>query len=162
MGLSAVAQVKTDSVRAHAQAIIDGTANPGDDNLTFAVLDSICSANKDTRAFYLKAFRKTLLLSDGALSEMMGLFIKQYIEKVPAEAALNYKNFTAKEQAVFTYFLAFELWADWPYPYYKTKVPLYFKTVGKSIPATDTEAMRVFRLIESETMKGIERLDKQY
>ncbi|UPT65635.1 MAG: hypothetical protein M0D57_13965 [Sphingobacteriales bacterium JAD_PAG50586_3] len=145
----------------HAQGIINGTVQPSDDDITFAVLDSVCSQNAKTRAYYFKALKKTLVLSDGALSEMMGVFIKCYIETAPGEAAKNYALLTPKEQQLFTFFLAFELMVDYPSTENEPDVSLYFNKIRKRISPIDNEALKSFVILKKETIEGLKKLIRE-
>ncbi len=56
-----------------------------DDNLTFSILDSVLTPNQETKAFYLFVFNSILRITDGALSEYIGLDCRAYLEKYPCD-----------------------------------------------------------------------------
>ncbi len=58
---------------------------PSDDSCTFAILDSSCTKNAETRPFYLHLLMFMNRISDGALSEVTGQYDFNFLNKYPNE-----------------------------------------------------------------------------
>lgn len=69
----------------HAKLFYEGKFAVSDDTLTFAFLDSVLTNNPESREFYLYILNSVLKISDGALSEYIGLVCRKYLEKFPCE-----------------------------------------------------------------------------
>lgn len=94
--------METDSIR------------PSDNQVTFAILDSLSSKKKSTRDTCYPAFEIIVDASDGALSEAIGMYIQRYLLKYPSEFFERYKSCQPKTkcEAVFTdiiHFLGYEM-----------------------------------------------------
>lgn len=61
-------------LRTIAQLIVQDSVQPTDNKVTFSILDSATSGKTETRTYYSKAFDKIILKSDGALSEVIGIY----------------------------------------------------------------------------------------
>jgi hypothetical protein len=70
--------------------IISDSIAPSDNFVTFELMDSLNSDNKEARDFYFHVFEKIVKKSDGALSEVVGAYAQQYIENYPAEFFQRY------------------------------------------------------------------------
>ena len=84
------------------ELILADSIKAADNEVSFRCLDSLCSTDPNSRAFYFTVFRKIMDHPDGALSEVVGEFSKKYIETYPKEFA-NYAAGFPKPQL--------ELWA---------------------------------------------------
>jgi hypothetical protein len=90
------------------EKLLKGLIQPSDDNPTFACMDSLTSENKINRDFYWSVFQIILKKSDGALSEVVGSYLKRYLEKYPKEFA-NRCNVLGKEfKSKCIHFVAYE------------------------------------------------------
>ncbi len=56
---------------------------PSDNDCTFAILDSSCTKNADTRPFYLHLLMFMNIVSDGALAEVMGKYDLKFLYEYP-------------------------------------------------------------------------------
>ena len=75
-----------------AELFINDDLQPSDNFITFRVLDSLTSSNKQTRKYYLPVFNKILKQSDGALSEVIGTPIVEFLKQYPTEFARTIKS----------------------------------------------------------------------
>lgn len=62
-----------------------GYIRPGDNGTTSELLKLACTDNQKLRPFYRWCLDKTLLVSDGALGEYVGVPARKYAEKFPDE-----------------------------------------------------------------------------
>ncbi len=62
-----------------------GYMRPSDNGATIELLKLACTDNNKLRPFYRWCLNKTLLISDGALAELVGVPARQYAEKFPDE-----------------------------------------------------------------------------
>ncbi|MBB6611895.1 hypothetical protein H7F15_12660 [Pontibacter sp. Tf4] len=70
--------------------ILKDSLQPADNHVTFALMDSLSSSNKATRDSVFPAFKVVVEKSDGALSEVVGLYAMKYVEAYPKEFAERY------------------------------------------------------------------------
>jgi len=69
----------------YAKMFYQGQFAVSDDLFTFTFLDSILTSNPENRVFYLYIFNSVLRLTDGALSEYIGIDCRAYLEKYPCD-----------------------------------------------------------------------------
>lgn len=98
--------------RQFGQAIISGKIKPSDDERTVAWLDSLQSDNPDTRNFAFRVFKVVVLKSDGALSEALCAYIKDYLYSHPKEFLDNYKTLDKQEKAAIHESIAYEFYVS--------------------------------------------------
>jgi hypothetical protein len=72
-------------LRTIAERIMNDELLPSDNFITFRILDSLSSPNVETRKYFLPVFNKILLQADGALAEVMGTPIIEYLKQYPKE-----------------------------------------------------------------------------
>lgn len=97
-----------------AKLMATDSIRPADNQVTFAILDSISSKKTSTRDTFYPAFEIIVDYSDGALSEAMGMYIQRYILKYPSEFFERYKSCKPKTkcEAVFSdiiHYLGYEI-----------------------------------------------------
>jgi hypothetical protein len=85
---------------------------PSDNDCTFAILDSSCTKNAETRPFYLHLLMFMNTVSDGALSEVMGGYDMKFLNEHPNEFFDYVTEMKANEalNSVITY-IGFEFYA---------------------------------------------------
>jgi hypothetical protein len=88
--------------------ILEGSLQPADNHVTFALMDSLSSANKATRDFVFPAFKVVVEKSDGALSEVVGLYAIKYLEAYPKEFAERY-SCCPEELSQLTNYIGYEI-----------------------------------------------------
>ena len=78
-----------------AKDYYSGKFKASDDSKTLSILDSLRTRNSATRPFYLYLIARLSEKTDGALSESLGLTLKEFLEKSPNDfiAFLNSKEF---------------------------------------------------------------------
>jgi hypothetical protein len=94
--------------RTIAERFMNDELRPSDNYITFRILDSLTSPNKNTRKYYLPVFNKILIQADGALSEVMGTPIIELLKKYPTEFARTIKSDELLE--LYSNFAAYELY----------------------------------------------------
>jgi hypothetical protein len=87
---------------------LKGSLQPADNHVTFALMDSLSSANKATRDFVFPAFKVIVEKSDGALSEVVGLYAMNYVEAYPKEFAERY-SCCLEELSQLTNYIGYEI-----------------------------------------------------
>jgi hypothetical protein len=87
---------------------LKGSLQPADNHVTFALMDSLSSANKATRDFVFPAFKVIVEKSDGALSEVVGLYAINYVEAYPKEFAERY-SCCLEELSQLTNYIGYEI-----------------------------------------------------
>jgi hypothetical protein len=85
------------NLRDVANLIISDSVRPMDNYVTFNILDSISSESKQTRDFFYPAYQNILNKSDGALSEVMGIYSLKFIKNYPSEFFSKYVNCEKKK-----------------------------------------------------------------
>lgn len=76
----------------YGEDIISGKIKPSDNEQTFALLDSLQSENLITRYFAFQVYKVMAVKSDGALSEAISGYIKDYFFSHPKEFLENYEH----------------------------------------------------------------------
>lgn len=106
--------LKNNSISTAAKEYYQGKFKAADNAKTFSILDSISTNNAETRPFYLYLSTQIMKISDGALSEELGVRAKEYLEKHPnwALAFLNSKLSAASFIAVWAKTIADEINID--------------------------------------------------
>lgn len=124
--------------RQYGEKIISGKVKPSDNEQTFAWLDSLQSNNPDTRNFAFRVYKAMVVKSDGALSEAICGYIKDYFSSHPKEFLDNYKTLNNQEKASTQESLAFEFYASGTD--YKKDLDDYFGTIqSRCKECTDTD-----------------------
>jgi len=95
-------------LRTIAERITNDELLPSDNFITFRVLDSLTSPNPETREFFLPVFNKILRQADGALAEVMGTPIIEYLKMYPNEFISTTKSDVLFE--LYSNFAAYELY----------------------------------------------------
>ncbi len=72
-------------LRQVATYFLNDSITPTDNTITFNCLDSLLNDNAETRSFYFPVYLKILERADGALAEVAGGYVIQYIERYPSE-----------------------------------------------------------------------------
>lgn len=80
------------SIDVNSKLFYQGKFAISDDENTFAICDSVSTDNSVTRPFYLYVFCRILEISDGAISEVMGVYCMKYMTKFPCEFLGNLKS----------------------------------------------------------------------
>ncbi|OLY91482.1 hypothetical protein SAMN05444008_103304 [Cnuella takakiae] len=96
----------------YGEEIISGKVKPTDNEQTFAWLDSLQSENPNTRNFAFRVYKAMVVKSDGALSEAICGYIKDYFSSHPKEFLDNYKTLDNQEKASTQESIAFEFYAS--------------------------------------------------
>lgn len=73
------------NLRHVAKLIVEDSIQPMDNNVTFSILDSVTKGNLETRNYFAKAFDVIIIKSDGALSEVIGVYCMKSIYNHPNE-----------------------------------------------------------------------------
>lgn len=93
----------------NARLILIDSIYPSDNKITFDSMDSLSSKNVKTRNFFFKVFIKILDKTDGALSEAVGSYVLQYIERYPEEFLNRTNKIDKKYFDKFAHFSGYEL-----------------------------------------------------
>jgi hypothetical protein len=75
-------------------------------------LDSLFSTNLSTREYYSQVFSVIISKSDGALSELVGIYCKNYLDRLPKEYIKHYKSQSPSNKKLYDMFIAFEFYAE--------------------------------------------------
>lgn len=94
------------------EEIISGKVEPSDNEQTFAWLDSLQSDNLSTRNFAFRVYKAMVVKSDGALSEAISGYIKDYFSSYPKEFLDNYKTLDNQEKTSTQESIVFEFYAS--------------------------------------------------
>lgn len=83
--------------KSFGQKILNGSAKPCDDKITFQTLDSLFCKNPIDKDFYFKVANKIQNLSDGALSEFFSGIASKYYLQYNLEFIKNSEKVTSEE-----------------------------------------------------------------
>jgi hypothetical protein len=111
----------------YGEDIISGKVEPSDNEQTFAWLDSLQSENPHTRNFAFRVYKAMVVKSDGALSEAICGYIKDYFSSHPKEFLDNYKTLDNQEKASTQESIAFEFYASGTN--YQKDLDEYFRSI---------------------------------
>jgi hypothetical protein len=120
---------KTDlnQIKKYAKLILKNEINPSDNEETFECIEQILIKNQSELEFYFDVFRIIVKKSDGALSEMVGATIMDFIKFNPDFFIIQYSQFSAEEKNRFIDYLSYELYLS------ETKIDDYFLEVNSTI-----------------------------
>ncbi len=107
-----IIKIDTNDTREFADKLLKDLDRPSDNQQTFACMDSLVSNKIKTRDFYWQVFQVILTKSDGALSEVVGVYLIAYLEKYPLEFTQRYKKLDKKLQSKCVHYTASELYFD--------------------------------------------------
>jgi hypothetical protein len=92
-----------------AKLILQDSFSPRDNNATFKCLDSITSASNKSNTLYFKTLTKIVDKSDGALSEVMGKKIMDYIKINHCYFFTELAKLNSKQKEGFAFLVGYEL-----------------------------------------------------
>lgn len=138
-------------LKQYALNVLAGKQDPSDNLFTFAMYDSLCSPNMETRKFYYSVFAYSLPKADGAVSESLGSYIINYMDKYPAEALTNYQLLTKKSKNSYDELVAFEFYAGNANSY-KGEIKEYFDGIRIKL-STDSNLLSTSKKLENTVLK---------
>jgi len=121
-------------IRTVGQLILDDSILPSDNWVTFTLMDTISTCRQADLEFYLAVFEKIMELSDGALSEAVGSYSWDFIEKRPAIFIKHLETVDRK---------CIDRWA------YNTFYEMYFSYSGEELKITCNEMLEKLKKIET-------------
>jgi hypothetical protein len=142
----------------YANQIISGQVKPSDNEQTFAWLDSLHSNNRDTRKFAFKVYRAIVIRSDGALSEAICEYIKEYFASHPKEFLDNYEALNDQEKSLTNESIAFEFYASGTD--YASNLEGYFRKIQTGCTACTQADKVVLKAIRSTLEEEIREMQK--
>ncbi|HCX21552.1 MAG: hypothetical protein CMB80_09910 [Flammeovirgaceae bacterium] len=126
--------------RTIAERFMNDELLPSDNFISFRVLDSLTSTNTSTRKFYLPVFNKIVRHADGALAEVIGSPIIEFLKNYPTEFAHTIKSNELFE--LYSNFAAYELHFSENYKSDLTEIEQAAKDNYR--PYTESELIRNF------------------
>jgi hypothetical protein len=108
---------------------------PSDNGTITELLKLACSDNKKLRPFYRWCLHKTLFVSDGALSESVGVPARKYAEKFPDEF-FEFLDFEKNKEEYEIWTSAIQYSGFFDYPNFKSNGELideHFKRMSKNL-----------------------------
>ncbi len=107
------APVETASeLRKYGQQLLDDKVKPADNKLTKTCLDSLLSADINSRNFFFEVYLVIAENTTGVIGETASEQALAYFEKFPREALDHYIQLDKDEKAIFEDDLAFEFYAS--------------------------------------------------
>lgn len=88
-GLEVSHYLENEGIDETSKKYIQGEHKLYDDEETFAMLDSLDTSNNHVRPFYFYLISQVITQSDGALSEVLGSYIADYVRTYPKEFVCN-------------------------------------------------------------------------
>lgn len=150
LALRGNSQPTANASRAHAQGIINGTVAIDASLKTIAVMDSICANNKDTRQYYLNAYKVILQKAKGPVTTVIGMYGLCYLRTYTQECLLNYRHYTPSEQALFAKYIA--LYFD--KEDYMEEIERYFSDRSKALPPDNKAMMKTLKNLKGKVLKA--------
>jgi hypothetical protein len=125
-----------------SRLILEDSLQPSDNEVTFALMDSLSSPNKATRDFVFPAFKVVVEKSDGALAEVVGLYAIKYVEAFPKEFAERY-SCCLEELSQLTNYIGYEIMmSEEP----ETEYKLLLEKINRKYPKYEQDkSMRAFK-----------------
>jgi hypothetical protein len=96
-------------LRSVAALMMSDSLMPSDNVVTMRIIDSATGENANSRAYYFKALNKIAFKSDGALAEILGDYLIDYVGKYTPEFAAHLKTMNADDKSTWTYYMSREL-----------------------------------------------------
>jgi hypothetical protein len=140
-------------LKQYALDVLADKQNPGDNLFTYAMFDSICSPNPETRKFYYKVFINCLNKIDGIVSESVGGYIMIYLEQYPNEAIANYAELDGKNKDNYDSSLAYEFYVTaTDIKSYKGEIQEYFDSIRKKFHS-ESKLLPTIQKLENTVLK---------
>ena len=118
------------SAKEYGKAIINGVIMPTDNEQTLAWLDSLLSKNIESRNFAFQVYKVMVKKSDGALTEAICGYIKDYLYFYPKEFLKNYQKLDNEEQLLTEENIAFEFYTQGKE--YQKELNIYFAKIQRT------------------------------
>ena len=137
--------------RTIAERFMNDELLPSDNFVTFRILDSLTSPNTETREFFLPVFNKILRQADGALAEVMGTPIIEYLKMYPNEFISTTKSEELFE--LYSNYAAYELYFS---DDYKSDIAELERTaISNCQPCKNSEHIKNFLKLTSKKVEEI-------
>jgi hypothetical protein len=149
-------QIDTTAIRKYAELILKDEINPSDNDETFECIKQIFTNDKNNLEFYFKVFRVIVEKSDGALSEVIGLEIMNFIKYNPDFFIEQYSKFTLEEQQKFVGFIASEFY--FTEPEHNSEIDKYFNEVNSKIKQSTESNRKYLNTIKELTKIATEEI----
>lgn len=136
-----------------AQLILEDKIKPSDNEETFRCLEKLMSENEAEREFYFKVYRKISLQADGALSEVLGGYIKTFFELYPDFCISQYATFDTTEQNILIDNIAYEFYASGID--YQTDIDSYFNQINENLKLNSSNSKQTLIEIKSRVTNRV-------
>ncbi len=153
--------VKTDSmsIKKYGQLILDNKVEPSDNEQTFRCLQNLVSKDENEREFYFHVYEVIAKKSDGALSEVIGGYLKASFELFPDFFLLKFKNLDKQGKKIFLDNLAFEFYAS--KPDYETFINECFAGIDKKLNDRSEDNLKLIQDIKNKVIKRAKEMDEK-
>ena len=141
------------STREFAQLILEDKVKPSDNEETFRCLEKLMSENKAEREYYFKVYRKISLQADGALSEVLGGYIKTFFELNPDFCISQFTALDTTEQNILIDNIAYEFYASGID--YQTDIDAYFNKTNENLKITSSKSKQTLIEIKSKVTNRV-------
>jgi uncharacterized membrane-anchored protein YjiN (DUF445 family) len=125
------AKIDTAKIKKYAQQILENKIYPSDDDETFGCMNQLFTENQKDLNLYFNVFRVIVKKSDGALSEVVGQYILNFLKSNPDFFIKQYSEFDSEEKNRFTGFMAYEFYFS--ETDYKAEIDEFFTKVSNGI-----------------------------
>ncbi len=125
---------------------------------TFKCLEKLMSESEEEREFYFKVYRKISLQADGALSEILGGYIKTFFELYPDFCINQYSTFNKNEKNILIDNIAYEFYASGSE--YQTDIDAYFKRAFEKLKINSYDSEAILNEIKSKVTNKVAELDE--
>jgi hypothetical protein len=152
--------VDTTKIRSFAESILNNTAVPSDNDETFECLKQIFTTNRSDLEFYFNVFRVIVKKSDGALAEVIGLEIMNFLRFNPDYFIKQYSNFDLEEKNMFINHLAFEFY--FTQPEHNEEIDRFFQEVNLKLKSNTESKRKYLNSIKELTKIETQRIVDEY
>ncbi|MFC0878858.1 hypothetical protein ACE01N_19840 [Saccharicrinis sp. FJH2] len=147
----------TISIREFAQLILDDKVKPSDNEETFKCLEKLMSDDKKEREYYFQVYRKISRQADGALSEVLGGYIKTFFELNPDFCLSQYMDFDNIEKNIMIDNIAFEFYASGID--YENDIDSYFQRTTKRLQSNSKEYKNTLSEIKTKVSDKVAEIN---
>ena len=147
--------IDTTKIRKFAESILENKTYPSDNDETFACIKKMYTKNQSDLEFYFKVFRVIIKKSDGALAEVMGLEIMNFLKFNPDFFIDKYSEFEPNEEKSIIGYLAYEFYFS--EPEHNAEIDSFFQEVKSNFKSSTEPKRKYLNLIKELTKIEVQK-----
>ena len=149
-------QIDTTNLREYAELILENKVAPTDDELTFECIAGLYTKDQSDLEFFFQVFRVIVKKSDGALAEVMGQEIMNFLIFNPDFFLEQYSEFGIDEKNSFIEHMAYEFY--FTEPDHIQEIDAFFKEINSRFKTSTEQKSNCLNSIKELTKTQTENI----